>query len=264
MRERFTPPDDKQREQAIDECFEGLSEAEQQTVAAAMVPHAGLRFSGRIAADVWRRIELPETVLLIGPKHTPDGVDWAVAPHDFFQLSPTAGLPGHPELAQQLASAVPGMQLDAAAHRREHGSEVQFPILYRLSANTKVVSVAMHGGSIDELAEAAKSLANWLRGLEKPPLLVVSSDMNHFADEDENRRRDKLALDMLQKNDPAGLLSICAEENISMCGQIPAALVLLTLKELGKQVDYQEIGYGTSADVSGDRSRVVGYAGVLF
>ncbi|TWU36636.1 hypothetical protein Q31b_49170 [Novipirellula aureliae] len=260
----FYPAKDVEREQIVDECFKGLPEIEKQTVAAAMVPHAGLRFSGRIAADVWRRIELPETVLIIGPKHTRDGVDWAVAPHDFFQISPTAGLPGDAVLAQQLANAVPGMQLDAAAHRREHGSEVQFPILYRLNAKTKVVSVAMQGGSIDELAEAARALANWLRGLEKPPLLVISSDMNHFAEEDETRRRDKLALDMLRANDPAGLLSICAEEDISMCGQIPAALVLLTLKELGKQVDYQQIAYGTSADVSGDRSRVVGYAGVRF
>ncbi len=245
-------------------CLQGLPQVKQQRVAAAMVPHAGLRFSGRIAADVWRRIALPESVLIIGPKHTADGVDWAVAPHDVWQLSSTASLPGAVELAEQLAAAVPGMELDAAAHRREHGIEVQLPILYRLAPQTRVAAVAMSGGSLDELTAAAKSLAKWLRGLAEPPLLVISSDMNHFADDEENRRRDQLALAMLEKNDPAGLLSVCAEENISMCGQLPAALVLLTLKELGQQVSYQQIGYGTSADVTGDHSRVVGYAGVLF
>jgi AmmeMemoRadiSam system protein B len=260
----FYPASDAERESVVDELFEGLPEVRPRMVSAAMVPHAGLRYSGRIAADVWRRIELPETVLIIGPKHTADGVDWAVAPHDVFQLSATVALPGNAELATQLADAVPGMQLDAAAHRREHGSEVQFPILYRLSPQTKVVAIAMHGGSLSELQEAAKALASWLRGLEKPPLLVISSDMNHFADDQENRRRDKLALAMLEQNDPAGLLSVCAEENISMCGQLPAALVLLTLKELGKKAVYEQIAYGTSGDVSGDFSRVVGYAGVLF
>ncbi len=49
-----------------------------------------------------------------------------------------------------------------------------------------------------------------------------------------------------------------------MCGQVPAALVLLTLKALKQTAKYNEIAYATSADVSGDRSRVVGYAGVLF
>ncbi len=49
-----------------------------------------------------------------------------------------------------------------------------------------------------------------------------------------------------------------------MCGQLPAALVLLTLRAMGREVCYNEIAYATSADISGDRSRVVGYAGVLF
>jgi AmmeMemoRadiSam system protein B/AmmeMemoRadiSam system protein A len=260
----FYPAADVDREAVVDELLRGLPKVKQKRVAAAMVPHAGLRYSGRIAADVWRRIALPESVLIIGPKHTADGVDWAVAPHDVWQLSSTASLPGAVELAEQLAAAVPGMELDAAAHRREHGIEVQLPILYRLSPQTRVAAVAMSGGSLDELTAAAGSLATWLQGLDQPPLLIISSDMNHFADDAENRRRDRLALAMLEKNDPAGLLSVCAEENISMCGQLPAALVLLTLKKLGQKVAYEQIAYGTSADVTGDTSRVVGYAGVLF
>ena len=88
--------------------------------------------------------------------------------------------------------------------------------------------------------------------------------MNHFADDQENRRRDRLALNELQKCDPKALLETCASENISMCGQLPAALVLLTLRAMGTDATYQEIDYATSADVTGDKSRVVGYAGVLF
>jgi AmmeMemoRadiSam system protein B len=122
----------------------------------------------------------------------------------------------------------------------------------------------MSGGQYEELERAAKALADCLSQMEKPPLMVISSDMNHFADDLENRRRDRLALDQLQKNAPKELLQVCAEENISMCGQIPAALVLLTLRAMRKQAHYEEIAYATSGDVSGDRSRVVGYAGVLF
>lgn len=260
----FYPADDLEREQQVDQSLAGLGDVEPHPVTAAMVPHAGLRYSGRIAADVWRRIKLPESVLIIGPKHTADGVDWAVAPHDTWQLSPKASMPGDVELARRIAESVPGMELDAVAHRREHGIEVQLPLLYRLSPKTRVAAIAMSGGGYDELESTAKALANCLSSLEKPPLLVVSSDMNHFADDEENRRRDKLALAALEANDPQGLLQVCASENISMCGQIPAALVLLTLKEMGEKAEYQEIAYATSAEVSGDRSRVVGYAGVLF
>ncbi len=190
----FYPADDEQREQVVDELLANFADADRKSVAAAMVPHAGLRFSGRVAADVWRRIELPESVLIIGPKHTADGVDWAVAPHDWWQLSSTAGLPGAVDLAERIAAAVPGMELDAAAHRREHGIEVQLPLLYRLAPQTRVAAIAMQGGSFDELSAAAEAMASCISRLEKPPLLVISSDMNHFADDTENRRRDRLAL----------------------------------------------------------------------
>ncbi len=260
----FYPASDSEREAMIDSLLSGLPHVEKQRVTAAMVPHAGLKYSGRIAADVWRRIEIPDDVLIIGPKHTADGVDWAVAPHSSWHLSASASLAGATDLAEQLAAAVPGLQLDASAHAREHGIEVQLPILYRLAPKTRVMAIAMHGGTLDELTSFAQSLAKWLSSLAKPPLLVISSDMNHFADDEENRRRDRLALDALQTLDAATLLSVCESESISMCGQLPAALVLLTLKQLGWSMDYHEIDYGTSAAVTGNTDRVVGYAGVLF
>ena len=121
----------------------------------------------------------------------------------------------------------------------------------------------MSGGSFEELQRVARSLGTLFRELENPPLIIISSDMNHFADDTENRRRDRIALEAMKSNDPQRLLTVCEEHNISMCGQIPAALTLLTLQELGIQANYEEIGYATSADVTGDTSRVVGYAGVL-
>ncbi len=260
----FYPADDAAREALLDELFEGLSPVEPIEVQAAMVPHAGLRYSGRIAADTWRRIKLPERVLIIGPKHTADGVDWAVAPHDAWQLSDRVSVAGDVELARQIAETVPGMELDAAAHAREHGSEVQLPILHRLAPQVRVAAIAMAGATMDELQSTAEALADLLQRLDKPPLLVISSDMNHFADDAENRRRDRIALGALERGNPGELLRLCAEENISMCGQVPAALVLLTMQAMGRQPRYREIAYGTSGDVSGDRARVVGYAGVLF
>jgi AmmeMemoRadiSam system protein B len=45
-----------------------------------------------------------------------------------------------------------------------------------------------------------------------------------------------------------------------MCGVVPAALVMQTLKELGMQTKIEQLSYDTSAGVTGDASRVVGYA----
>jgi AmmeMemoRadiSam system protein B len=94
--------------------------------------------------------------------------------------------------------------------------------------------------------------------------MIVSSDMNHYADDQDNRRRDRLALDALATGDPKLLIDTCRAHEISMCGLVPAAFVLETLRQLGHAVKVRELRYSTSADVSGDKSSVVGYAGALF
>ncbi|WP_372896961.1 AmmeMemoRadiSam system protein B, partial [Stieleria sp.] len=78
------------------------------------------------------------------------------------------------------------------------------------------------------------------------------------------RRRDRLALDALATGDGAELLRVCGEESISMCGQIPAALVLMVMRKLEKTANAEEIAYATSADYGGGKERVVGYAGVIW
>ena len=134
-----------------------------------MVPHAGLRYSGHIAADVWRRIDLPDDILIIGPKHTSDGVDWAVAPHETWALSDSTSLRGNLAFATLLADNVPGMKLDASAHRSEHGTEVQLPFLHRLAPNSRVTAIAMSGAAYEDLQAAARSLATLLKSLATPP-----------------------------------------------------------------------------------------------
>jgi AmmeMemoRadiSam system protein B len=44
----------------------------------------------------------------------------------------------------------------------------------------------------------------------------------------------------------------------------PSITALETLRLLGIKPKAERVGYATTADVTGDRSRVVGYAGMLF
>ena len=88
--------------------------------------------------------------------------------------------------------------------------------------------------------------------------------MNHFATDAENRRLDALALAALERLDPAALHETVTGNNISMCGVLPAVIVLETLRLLGRLEQAERVGYATTADVTGDTSRVVGYAGMLF
>ncbi|MBC7854660.1 MAG: AmmeMemoRadiSam system radical SAM enzyme, partial [Pirellulaceae bacterium] len=229
---RFYPSDADELRALVDQCLAGET-VKRQRVAAVMVPHAGLVYSGRIAADVLRRVEIPRTVIVIGPKHTALGVDSAVAPQETWQI-PGAHVPSDPELARDLAKAIPGLVLDAAAHAQEHAIEVELPFLARLAANSRVVGIAIGSGDLARCREFATGLANVIRNMAEPPLLVISSDMNHFASDAENRRLDEMAIQAFETLDPATLYSVVRDNQISMCGLLPAVIVLETLRQLGR------------------------------
>lgn len=229
---------------------------------AVMVPHAGLKYSGALAAATFQRVEIPELVIVIGPKHTRLGVPWAVAPHAEWAL-PGGNVPSDPEVARKLAAAIPGLELDAAAHQQEHAIEVELPYLAKLAPGSRVVGIAIGGGDYARIEQFASGLADVVRGLPTRPLLVISSDMNHFASDEENRRLDELALQAMESLDPRRLLEVCTTNDISMCGVLPAVIVMEALRRLGGLNRVERVGYSTSADVTRDTSRVVGYAGML-
>jgi AmmeMemoRadiSam system radical SAM enzyme/AmmeMemoRadiSam system protein B/AmmeMemoRadiSam system protein A len=245
----------------VDRLLEGERKA--QVVPAAMVPHAGLKYSGHVAAKVLRNVHIPGTVIVIGPKHTPLGVEWAVAPQQAWAM-PGFEVPSDFMLARRLCQAIAGLEMDAAAHRREHAIEVELPFLARLSPASKVVGIAVGQTDLEGCRRFARGLAEVMRGLKEQPLLLISSDMNHFANDAETRRLDALALSALEHGEPVELYETVTTNNISMCGVLPAVIVLETLRILNKSNRGKQIAYATTADVTGDPSRVVGYAGMVF
>lgn len=269
---RFYPADDPQRDAMVEQLVKRASEKYQfnlrseigsKSLLAIMTPHAGLVYSGEVAAAVWSQIEIPRDVIVISPKHTRLGANWAAAPHNAWRLSNNVIVPGNPELAKLLTQSLDGIELDAAAHQQEHGIEVQLPFLHKLAPETRVTALAIGGGSFAQIQHAGEQLAKVIEQLQEKPLLVISSDMNHFADDQENRRRDSLALQAFDSLDAERLLRVCQENQISMCGVIPAAIVLETLRHIGSNVESKQIAYATSGEVSGQLDRVVGYAGTL-
>src|SRR6202023_1109615 len=120
------------------------------------------------------------------------GMEWAVAPHQTWAL-PGTSVASDPELARQLAAAIPGLSLDALAHQQEHAIEVELPFLARLAPEARVVGIAVGAGDLESCLRFAGGLARVLRRHEDRPLLLISSDMNHFATDKETRELDEMA-----------------------------------------------------------------------
>lgn len=249
----------------IEEMLDAMIPAsrEPSPYAGVLIPHAGWIYSGRLAAQTLSRVRFPSRIVVFCPKHRVEGADWAVAPYRAWGI-PGREVPSDPELARQFNACVDGLALDAEAHQSEHAIEVQLPFLARLAPESRVVGIAMHGGEFPRLERFAEQLAGVIRGLPERPLLLISSDMNHYADDASTRRLDRIALDALESLDPHRLYESATKNRISMCGMLPAVAALLTLRCLGALTRCEPVGYTTSAENSGDYNRVVGYAGMLF
>jgi AmmeMemoRadiSam system protein B len=259
----FYPDEPTAMRQELDALFQQAATVPRQRWRAAMVPHAGWKYSGRIAAQVLQQIDLPETVIVLSPKHTRFGVDWAIAPCQSWEI-PGGQVAANLELANALVRRLPEWQFDAAAHKQEHGIEVELPLIAHLAPHTRIVGITIGAGEWEDCQRFAEGLAEVLRPCSEAPLLLISSDMNHFASDSETRRLDELALECLDQLDAAGLYRVVRDNHISMCGMLPAVIALETLQRLRPMERAQRVAYATTADTTGNPDRVVGYAGMLF
>ncbi|HAM32013.1 MAG: AmmeMemoRadiSam system protein B [Deltaproteobacteria bacterium RBG_16_66_15] len=225
-------------------------------------PHAGYVYSGAVAGEVFSSIHVPERSILFCPNHTGAGEDAAVMSHGTW-LMPWGEVPIDEELAAKLENACPLLREDPSAHAREHSIEVQIPFLHRFRPDIRFVPVALGRLSLEECRELGESVADAVSGDAERPLLVASSDMSHYVPDAVARKKDRMAIDRMLALDPEGLYRTVRTERISMCGVLPATVVLYAALRLGA-TSARLIRYATSGDVSREFDQVVGYAGLAF
>jgi len=124
------------------------------------------------------------------------------------------------------------------------------------------VPIAIGVGGYSTLETFGHGIAQALKRVERPVMMIASSDMNHYEPDSITRLKDRKAIDKILALDPAGLYEVLRREDISMCGYGPAIAMLTAAKDLGA-ARAELVKYATSADTSGDRSAVVGYAGII-
>lgn len=228
---------------------------------AVMVPHAGYVYSGQTAAQTYARVDIPRTVLLIGPNHTGLGQPFSLMARGTWQ-TPL----GHVSIHEALASVLlgcPFLEQDDEAHRYEHSLEVQLPFLQYLKPDVRIVPLTVGTHDLKQLKEAGQAAGKVLAQFGEPVLIVISSDMNHYEDEDTTQKKDQIALSALLKLNKEEFASAVKRHEISMCGFAPAYMALSAFEFLDvKRAEL--VAHTTSGKASGDYDRVVGYAGVLF
>lgn len=221
-----------------------------------IVPHAGYIYSGKVAVKTISKATFSNSVIILGVNHTGFGENISVWDKGAWQ-TPFGDVEVDEKLAADLIK-ITGAKSDVVAHAREHSIETVMPILKYFHKDTKVVPISMMGMAMSKIKSFASDLSYFVK---EGYSIIVSSDFNHYENEQITNVKDFLAIEHILNIDGKSLYDTVMEKGVSMCGVYPATAALMALKDVAKKAELVE--HTTSAEYSGDYNQVVGYAGVI-
>ncbi len=228
-----------------------------------IVPHAGYMFSGGVAARAYRQIFDREIdiVVVISPSHCEYFTEISI--YDGYAYStPLGSVEVDRELAQRIADTSPQIILSEKGHRfDEHSLEVQLPFLQKVLPQFRFIPVVMGEHSQDNIQVLADALKTVL--FNEKALIVASSDLSHFYDDEKANALDQVVVENLENFDDDKLFKDLQSGRCEMCGGGPALATMKASRLLGADQS-KVLLYRNSGDITGDRKEVVGYLSAIF
>jgi MEMO1 family protein len=231
-----------------------------------VAPHAGHRFSGHVAAAAFASLKPNafNTVVLIGPDHRGAAGGRAATLDVDAWRTPLGDIPLNQTFVQALPAEIP---LKLLSTDDEHSLEIELPFLQMTLKKFKLVPLIMGDQSPAACRQLGAALVKIINTQPGRVLLVASSDLSHFFDDDTARQLDNTTVQLMLNMD-ADHLADHADQGRHRgeplaCGAGPVAALIHAARGLGA-TRATLLKYATSADVYPDRERVVGYAAVAF
>ncbi len=263
---QFYPADGRELAALVERCFVDprgpgalppRRRSADRRLVAAVVPHAGLVYSGAIAAHVYAEVaaqRAPGTVVVLGVDHTgaSHGASLSAQPWR-TPLGPTSV-----DLDLVRALSQGPVAVDEAAHAHEHSIEVQLPFLEYVLPRPSFVPVQVPYGPLGFLEEVGGVVRDATDG--RDVLLLASTDFSHYVPPAEAQRLDRLAIEAILARDPRALYEVVRRERISMCGIAPTTALLSALA--GRRLEARLLRWGHSGEAE-PMTTVVGYGALV-
>ena len=249
----FYPDDQKQLNELVNEMLSQARPADQPPVKALIAPHAGLIYSGPVAASAYASLkeqaEVIKRVVLLGPSHRVGFEGIATCSASDYQMPF-----GNIEIDRQAIASIRQLpqvhELDRA-HAAEHSLEVQLPFLQTVLQAFSLVPLVVGDCPAQQVAEVLELL--W--GGDET-LIVISSDLSHYHPYEEAKFLDQKTSDAIINLKPELIRYDDA------CGRNPVNGMLVSARH--HHLQCKLIDLRNSGDTEGTRDRVVGYGAYLF
>ncbi|MGC8792471.1 MAG: AmmeMemoRadiSam system protein B [Bryobacteraceae bacterium] len=237
-----------------------------------VVPHAGIVYSGVVAAAVYRHIEqmAPRRIIVLGFSHrgSPPGL-W-IPRIDAFR-TPLGEILLDGQLARELVER-PEFGFLPEPSLCDHSVEIQLPFLNRVAPASLLLPIYV--GHVDPAVreQAARTLAELM---DSRTVILASSDLTHYgrsfryepfpADAwiaDRLRDLDESLMEAAGSLRPELFLETLRATGATLCGYEPIGLLLATLRRLedGEEIFQETLDYQTSGEITGDFRHSVSYA----
>ncbi|MFT4297854.1 MAG: AmmeMemoRadiSam system protein B [Candidatus Woesearchaeota archaeon] len=202
---------------------------------AIIVPHAGIVYSGQMAAYAYNLIKnsKQKKFIILGPAHASYISEITADDNDEWQtpLGNAKVMNNH-----FTKSAIP--------HISEHNLEVQVIFLQIIKNDFEMLPLLVGNSDPKTIADNIEKI------LDDDTLLIVSTDLSHFYDYNAAKDMDLKTIDAIEQGK--------SESMGEACGALPVKACLEIAKR--KKWKIKKLGYYNSGDIIGDKNSVVGYA----
>ncbi|MDO8603649.1 MAG: AmmeMemoRadiSam system protein B [Candidatus Omnitrophota bacterium] len=230
-------------------------------IIALIAPHAGYEYSGQIAAHSFKQLEGTnfKKIIIISPSHYVGFDGMSVYNKGAFETP--LGLVGvDQELANKIIQKNKRFVFYPEAHQKEHAIEVEIPFLQRIykDKDFKIVPIAMGNPESEDITILSDALYDVM---DKDTLLIISVDLSHYYPYDTAVKLDTNSTSAIERLDAQKMLEDINSHN----SEIDAPIAVLGMIMLANRYNAKAkiIKYANSGDVTGDKSRVVGYSSIV-
>ncbi|MDJ0764933.1 MAG: AmmeMemoRadiSam system protein B [Myxococcota bacterium] len=237
-----------------------------QDLVGILSPHAGYRYSGRVAGYAYRAVQNKDyrTVIVMALSHRRAARRAAVLDRPAYD-TPLGSLKVDRDLVKTLLTHASGMfDADEPMFEGEHSLEVQLPFIQVALPKAKIVPmiVAVHDDTA--VAKIGQALFDVV-GTRQDVLFVLSSDLSHFFPYDKAVALDTRTLGYLEKWQLKEWNLAAAKRSEGMCGHRPIQAFTAFFEQYEtKKRHVTRLAYQNSGDTAGDKSSVVGYGALAF
>jgi MEMO1 family protein len=230
-------------------------------VVAVIVPHAGHRYSGPVAAHAFACLHglAPDLVVVVSPYHSPAPYPLITTAHQAYS-TPLGNIEVDQAALAALQDAL-NVPITPISRDREHSLEIELPFLQHvLQGPYKLLPIMVRAQEPEVAEKLGRALASVLK--DRNALMVASTDLSHFYDQKTAHVLDQEMLRRFESLDPASIFEAEHSGRGFACGHAAVASVLWAGRALGGDL-LKVLDYATSGDVTGDFSSVVGYGAAV-